>query len=129
MRLPAVLTVLSLCAPHSGLAQDPNPVVQAVRAGMTCNQNRYSQKLDCEYRVGKDLYFAIAGVGDDDAGISFFKVDWDGDYYAGIGLQHGCVVVQQGKRIQDEALLPEFAFVSPRTGKIYGTWQQCASAR
>lgn len=121
------LALWSFCPPTL-TAQEANPVVQAVTAGMVCKQNEGSRELDCEYRVGRDLYFTIAGVGASDAGITFMKVNYDGDYYATVGVLHGCVIVKQGKRTPETLQLPQFAFVSPRTGKVYSTWGECGQA-
>jgi hypothetical protein len=90
--------------------------------------------MDCEYKVGVGLHFVIAGVGQADAGVTFYKVDWDSDYYATFGLLHGCVIVKPGKRILDH-LQPgdpsgfSMAFVSPQNGKVYSDWQSCLDVR
>jgi hypothetical protein len=114
-------------------AQSPTRVYDAVVRGMECKQQQTGM-LECNYRVGKSLHFAIAGVGGPEAGVTFFKVDWDGDYYATFGVQHGCVVVKEGQQSlnrlpKDGAALPEMAFVSPRTGKVYRTWPACFQAK
>ena len=131
IRLLTLATLLGVSSTGLASAQEPNKVMEAVEAGMNCKQSSIGHDLECDYHVGRDLHFAIAGVGQSDAGISFFKVDWDGDYYAGVGVQHGCVVVQEGKRLLDKegTILPDYAFVSPVTGKVYGTWQECGGAR
>jgi len=107
--------------------QAPNPTVQAVVAGMSCKQQERVQQLDCEYRVGMSLRFAIAGVGQPDAAVTFFKVDWDADYYASVGLAagHRCVIVKPGAKAFDRL---QMAFVAPENGKVYGDWQSCARA-
>jgi hypothetical protein len=71
------------------------------------------------------LEFTIAGVGDPDAGISFLRSDWNGDFYARFGLMHGCVIVTFGKQAPRGISLSGFAFVSPRSGKVYKTYQEC----
>lgn len=96
---------------------------QVVVAGMKCLQNSMGS-MECEYRVGRSLHFNIAGVGDKDAGIAFLASSFEGDYYAGIGVMHGCVIVKPGKAIEGPAAL-DFAFVSPRSGKVYSDWESC----
>ena len=98
--------------------------------GAMCEQNATGARL-CTYRVGKDLEFSIAGVGEPDAGISFIRSDFAGDFYARMGMQHRCVIVSPGKRAPKTATLGEgyFAFVSPRTGLVYRTWPECEKAR
>jgi len=97
----------------------------AVVAGMHCEQNPMGS-LECEYHVGKSLYFGVVGVGDPDAAITFYSVSFDGDYYASVGVPHGCVVVKPGKTT---GLGGGFAFVSPRNGKAYHDWQSCSKAK
>jgi hypothetical protein len=97
----------------------------AVVAGMKCQQNSLDG-MECDYRVGRSLHFNIAGVGDEDASITFFAASFEGDYYGSIGVLHGCVIVKPGKA--SESLI-DFAFVSPRTGKVYADWQSCRQAK
>jgi hypothetical protein len=92
---------------------------------MVCTQQANGQ-LDCDYKVGHSLQFTIAGIGQDDAAITFFKVDFDGDYYATIGVLHGCVIVKPAHPTPDSGLA--LAFVSPRNGKVYKDWPSCSEA-
>jgi hypothetical protein len=81
----------------------------------------------CEYSVGDGLQFRIVAVGAPDAGIEFEKVLPNSPYRAAMSLRHGCVIVEPHE--DDNATrVPQFAFVSPRTGKVYHTWQDCAAA-
>ena len=94
--------------------------------GTSC-QNRDVGGVDCTYRIGKDLEFEIAGIGDPDAGIAFTRSNMSGDFYAKFGLQHGCVIVVRG--FAGSAPHPiDFAFVSPRNGRVYRTWQECGAS-
>jgi hypothetical protein len=99
-----------------------NPTFDAVSAGRKCRDE--NQQLVCEYRVGKSLRFVVVGIGQPDTGITFYKSDWDGDYYATYGLLHGCVIVKPGPRTATTTL-PSFAFVSPKNGKVYLSWETC----
>jgi hypothetical protein len=83
--------------------------------------------MDCEYEVGKSLRFVISGVGQPDAAITFFKVNHEDDYYAGVTALHGCVVVKPVKSDGADSVA-RFAFVSPRDGKTYRDWQSCHRA-
>lgn len=127
MRSLLLALVLGLHTNHYPLGQGGNPVVQAVARGTSCKRSEGSAQLDCEYHVGKGLYFAIAGVGRDDAAITFFKVDWDADYYAtvGVGRGHQCVIVKAGAKTRFPLAM---AFVSPRSGKVLDNWQSCDKA-
>jgi hypothetical protein len=94
--------------------------------------------MDCEYKVGRSLRFVIAGVGQDDVAITFYRVDFDSDYYASVALLHGCVVVKPSNLVLDTLVtrsarraadsVATFAFVSPRDGKTYRDWPSCHKA-
>jgi hypothetical protein len=117
----ATVTAIAAVVPHTSSAQPRNPTYDAVLEGMTCRQ-RQSGEMDCEYKVGRSLHFLIAGVGQPDVAITFFKVDTAGDYYASFAVLHGCVVVRP-TRVQTDTTM--FAFVSPRDGKTYRNWPTC----
>lgn len=87
-------------------------------AGKKCSEGQ-NQSLSCSYRVGKGLFVEIAGIGSPDTGIAFLKSDYDSDYYGKYGSLHGCVIVNSTKNIFS------FAFISPKNGKVYRTWQEC----
>ena len=93
--------------------------------GTSCKESRAAGGIECTYRVGKDLEFSIAGIGDPDAGIVFVRSNFDGDYYASYGLQHGCVIVRHGSAAPSPN---DLAFVSPRNGRVYRTWQECRAS-
>jgi hypothetical protein len=100
----------------------------AVVRGMVCKQSTLPsvpQQLDCQYRVGRDLEFAVTGVGQRDAAITIVRAaGYGGDYYASIGLLHGCIIVKPGTR-SASSVEAGMAFVSPKTGKVYKTWEEC----
>jgi hypothetical protein len=99
----------------------------AVMAGRTCGIDKL-QQLTCEYNVGKDLRISIPGVGTPDVGVTILKSDVDGDYYTTFGLMHQCVIVKTGGKLSSiTGKLPNFAFVSPKNGKVYQDWESCKS--
>jgi hypothetical protein len=81
-------------------------------------------QLNCEYSAGKDFQLEIAGVGDSDAGISFVRSNREGDYWGSFAIKHGCVVVHAQPR-RDSFAMPDLAFISPKTGKVYKDWRTC----
>ncbi len=93
-------------------------------AGKKCEEYN-NQQLDCKFKVGKDLYFIVVGIGLPDTAVTFMQSNIDGDYYASYGLMHGCVIVKHGKKNFDISLLVDFAFVSPKNAKVYKTWKEC----
>ena len=129
MKLIWVLLALTGMATMLHAQNEPRPTYDAVVAGMSCKQSYISDtQLDCDYRVGKDLHFVIAGTGQDDAAITVVRAaGYDGDYYATFGILHGCVIVKPGSGSGRPAF-SDMAFVSPTTGKVYLTWQECGRA-
>ena len=90
----------------------------ALLAGKKCQQ-MFNQLLSCSYKIGDSLFIEIPGIGVPDAAITFLKSDADGGYYGKYGLLHGCAIVSSTKDLAD------VAFISPRNGKVYRTWQEC----
>ena len=78
----------------------------------------------------------MRGAGEEDAAIAFVQADSSANYVASVVPLHGCVVVKParaadaarmaGIAVADSVLT--FAFVSPRTGKVYRNWPSCLSA-
>lgn len=94
-----------------------------VVSGRKCQESTWvAQQLDCEYQIGKDLSITVGGIGEDDTAVTFNKVDSHGDYYATFGLMHSCVIVKPGLKTKH---FFDFAFISPRTGKVFRSWREC----
>jgi len=129
MRLQILLSMLFLLYQPAS-AQQGRRTYDAVVSGKSCHQN-LAGDLECDYRVGRSLHFGIAGVGQKDASIYFYAASMDGDYFAVFGLSHGCVVVRPGRTTsagQGEKAA-DLAFVSPKNGRVYRTWQTCREGR
>jgi hypothetical protein len=109
-------------------AQAETSVYELALKGKQC-QEYTGQLLECEYSIGKTLHIAITGIGQTDTAITFNKSDLNGDFYAAIGMRHGCVIVKPNPNLPNLANAFEFAFISPRSGKIYKTWQECGAGR
>jgi hypothetical protein len=101
-----------------------------VLEGKKCETRTWDQTLSCEYVVGTGLTFIIAGIGQPDTAITFMKSSFDGDFFATYSLLHGCVIVKHGTKEAESGvtLEPDYAFVSPRNGKVYKRWDQCQAA-
>lgn len=121
--LSVMLAVLAV--PPSYLATQGRSTYDDVVAGMRCTQNE-GGNLECDYRVGRSLHFAIVAPGTPDGSIYFYSASFEGDYFAVVSISpgHGCVVVRPGKSA-DKGRQLDLAFVSPRSGKAYRTWQEC----
>lgn len=94
---------------------------EVVVASKRCTESQ-SQQLECNYQIGRDLWITVSGIGQKDGAVTFMKANFDGDYYGTFGVMHQCVIVKPGKKIAD---FVDYAFISPRTGKVFRTWQEC----
>jgi len=124
--IESVLGSLILVAAAAQPARQQPSTYDVVVAGMQCKQNSM-ESLECDYRVGRSLHVNIAGVGDKDASITFLSASFEGDYYASVGVLHGCVIVKPGEERDGPGML-DFAFISPRSGKVYADWEACQRA-
>ena len=120
--------------PGLTMAGESKPSYALVLEGKKCETSTFDQSLSCEYMVGTGLKFTIAGIGQPDTAITFLKSSFDGDFYASVGLLHGCVIVKRGTTgVETDVALEtsdflDFAFVSPKNGKVYKSWEQCKAA-
>ena len=87
-------------------------------AGKECKASG-NNSISCQYKIGKSLHISIDGIGERDTGISFLKSDIDGDFFATYGIRHGCVIIKSLQRVGD------YAFISPKNGKVYKYWTSC----
>ena len=94
----------------------------AVVNGMSCSQIS-TGSMECIYKIGNDLVISIAGVSENDAGITIYKSNGiEGDYYPTFGILHGRIIIKPGEKA---GRIFDYAFISPKNGKVYGTWQEC----
>ncbi len=91
--------------------------------GKTCNTSS-SQKIDCDYKIGDSFWIQIIGIGEDDVGVAIMKSDYKGEYFAKVGRMHNCVIVNTGLKATG---ILDYAFISPKTGKIYKSVEGCYS--
>jgi hypothetical protein len=126
MKLRYVFAMLFL-APFALRAQS---AFEAATRGAACTQSALGERV-CAYHIGADLKISITAVGSLDAGVSFLHSDIEGDFFARMSLQHQCVIVSAGKKAPQAAQTAtgQYAFISPRTGLVYQTWQQCEVAK
>ena len=119
------LAVVIFAAAQISHAESPS-VYEMTLQGKNCFEDS-SQVIHCTYEIGKTLRFSIDGVGLENVGITFTKSDFDGDFYASYGLNHGCVIVKPSLKGINSLFNEDFAFVSPKSGKVYDNWSKCAS--
>lgn len=98
---------------------------QVVVSGQKCSSSR--NQIQCDYRIGRSLLVQIVGVGLPEVAITTYQADDKGDYYASVGMLHGCVIVKPGEQTPLEGW-GNLAFISPKNGKVYRDWRTCASA-
>jgi len=121
MGIRVAISTLALLLASQSMAADQT--YDNVIKGKSCKESG-SQRLDCTYRVGRDLYIAIAGIGMPDTGINFYASSLEGDYYASVGVLHGCIIVTPGKS-SGSSEEEGYAFISPKNGKVYKDWRSC----
>jgi hypothetical protein len=125
----SAVILLSTFALSSGSQRSEITTYAAVVAGMKCSQT-FMNQMDCVYHVGKSLEFVAAGVGMNEAVFTIYRANSDGDYYisAGGNRMPDCAIVKPGKT-RGRGLTAsgelDFAFVSPRTGKVFRQWNEC----
>jgi hypothetical protein len=122
MRLIIIVTILSF---FSSAVWAGDLAYEDTMKGKKCTVSKYNQSLGCQYIVGKDLEFAIDGIGSSGTMITIFRSNWDGDYYANFLLKYDCVTVKYGKKNLDLFSLGDAAFVSSKNGKVYKTLKEC----
>jgi hypothetical protein len=123
---------LTPCLFLAGGANAQSSTYEAVLKGKSCKLQSNGQTLSCDYKVGTDLHVSIDGIGDPDTGITIFRSDFDGDFYVTYGTLHGCLIVKRGPKSYSDKLsepggMLDYAFISPRNGKVYTTWRECRS--
>ena len=116
------LTIICLLFPALSIAA--NQTYQDTIKGKVCKETR-SQQIECDYKIGKNLNIAIAGVGLPDTSISFYSSKYEGDYFARVGILHGCVIIVPGESSDRFSQFGNLAFISPKNGKVYESWQSC----
>lgn len=115
------ITLIAICLLFPAAAFAGDTAYDATLKGKKCTESH--QQISCEYKVGRDLEFSIDGMGVTDTGVTFAHTNFNGDYYASIGMQHGCVIVKHGK--SSPLFGKDFAFVSPKNGEVYRSWVTC----
>lgn len=126
---PVLLAVgiLLIPAPVSGQVGDQEEITtyDEVLSGMRCFENAVGDS-ECDYQVGDSLHFGVAGVGTPDGSIYFYSASFEGDYFAVVGIEHGCIVVRPGLSADLDRRI-DLAFVSPRTGNVHRSVDSCAA--
>jgi hypothetical protein len=105
--------------PLESFAQSTYEVVLKAKS---CSE--WNQQTNCDYKIGSSFWLSISGIGQPDTGVTFMKADFDGIYYGTYGVMHGCIVIKPGKANKTKNLA-DFAFVSPKNGKVYSDWKTC----
>ena len=129
--IKTMILILVLSLSRSVFAEEKSTYELAL-AGKECKT--WNQTISCEYSVGTGLKFSIDGIGQPDTGITYMKSSFDGDFYTTYGLRHGCIAIKRGpKSIKSKAVrgigsFTDYAFVSPRNGKVYSSWEKCQQA-
>lgn len=115
-----VVPILLAASVQGVSAQD---TYRIVAEGMSCRQTAGAiSQLRCEYRAGGDFYLVIDDVGGRLTALTFSSSNFKGDFFAQ-ALPGGCIVVEPGAK--REASTAGKAFISPKTGRVHRTVQEC----
>jgi hypothetical protein len=130
MRILIRLAMIMASPLVSAPAARAQTAFEATVKGARCTQNSQGSRL-CRFEVGADLIVSITAVGEPDAGISFLRSNIEGEFFARTAIQHDCVIVSAGVKAPNAAKAAggDLAFISPRTGRVYRTWQECETAQ
>lgn len=112
--------MISIAVCSTNIAQAAETAYDLLIASRTC-RDAYSQNISCTYSAGDSLQLEITSIGSVTTGIVFRKSDFYGGFYAAYGISHGCVVVNNAKDMRNPA------FISPKNGKVYRSWKECAN--
>lgn len=129
--LNAVILILAFM-PTQSISAAEKSTYEFVLAGKKCKT--WNQTISCEYSVGMGLQFSIDGIGQPDTGITYMKSSFEGDFYATYGLRHGCIIIKRGPKgvkssdVRGPGSFTDYAFVSPKNGKVYLSWEECQKA-
>lgn len=126
MKMPRLILLIGLFWLTASPSHAGTSIHELTLKGNQCQENP-GQSLECENRIGKTLRMAITGIGQTDTAITFMTSDIKGDFYVPIGGLHGCVIVKPTLELINLQHAFDFACISPRTGKVYRTWQECGS--
>lgn len=111
-----------------GVAAQETPFAATSR-GARCNLVP-DGSLSCRYRVGRDLEFSLARIGEHDVKLDVVRSDPEGDYFLESTLRDRCVLVRFGKRsLVAGGFDYAFAVVSGRNGVVYRSLRECRLGR
>ena len=126
MKMPSLILLICLSWLTAPPTNAEASVYELTLKGKQCQENP-KQSLEQEYNIGKTLFIALTGIGQTDTAITFIKSDFNRDFYAAIAVLHGCVIVKRNPELINLRNAFDFAFIAPRTGMVYRTWQECES--
>ena len=113
--LISVLTTMSVNADYT---DNKNNLLRTTLEGRECTVYD-SGTRGCSFRLGSDVHFEIAGVGQKDSAVLIHhaKRFQDADYYIKFGGVHGCIIVT-GPGMSH-------VYVHPRTAEVYRQYVTC----
>ena len=128
MRL--LLSILAVLAATAVGAEERVSLYDRVLKAKKCHAQaeEFGGDIECNYQIGKDLHIVIVPVGEDLTGVKFFRSSFEGEFYGSVGMMHGCIIIQPGKAAPPTVNPFEVAFISPKNGKVYRTWEACRKA-
>ncbi len=125
--LNAILWVAAFAYSQVAVAQSLQEQLFArVVAGADCKQT-VNNGLICDYKVGNKLSFSIKDAGGTDTVVGFQYSNIKDEFYA--VYYFGCIVVVPGHAHPRNYDRDYGVYVSPKSGRVYRTRQECQSAK
>ena len=116
---------VALGPPHA-IAQSPQEhLFQRARAATSCAQLPNNGTY-CKYEFGNVLSLGIKDVGGTDTVVGFDNSNIKNELYA--VMYFGCIVVVPGEAHARNYDKSYGAFISPKTGLVYRTTQECRAS-
>lgn len=104
---------------------EPQSTYDVVVEGKICSQSSYDS-WQCYYTIGEDVEIIIDAVENFGANLTFVRSGgYEGDYFPALSMEHGCVIIQHGLTQVNPRNVFDYAFISPKNGNVYKTWQEC----
>ena len=118
MKKLLLLSTLATMSASADWTDNKNNLLKITLEGRECTVYD-SGTPACSFKLGSDVHFQIAGVGQKDSAVLIHQAKkfQDADYYIKFGGVHGCIIVRG----------PEMShvYIHPRTAEVHKEYVNC----
>jgi hypothetical protein len=129
MKRFAVLLTTMLCSvvfATDKQSLDEQSTYERVLLGKKCDSEiTRAQNFYCAYAIGDGFLIHISDIGKPGSTILFTNSNNKGDFFAAFQMRTGCVVVSPGQANESLRNKLGYAWISPKTGKVYDDAREC----